>query len=109
MEADGFVSVTDNGRGIRSIRIPSSAAGRRLSDRGAARRRQVRVKVYETSGGLRGVGISVTNASPAASRSRSREQPLYRMRVSRARQARQLQEVGARANRRGTKCASALI
>src|SRR5438046_10417666 len=82
MEADGFVSVTDNGRGIpvdphpkfknksalEVIMCTLHAGGKFDSE------------VYETSGGLHGVGVSVTNAlSERLEVEVAREQTLYRM------------------------------
>ena len=89
MEADGFVSVTDNGRGIPvdphpkfknksalEVIMCTLHAGGKFDS-----------KVYETSGGLHGVGVSVANAlSERMEVEVAREQKLYTDGV-RARQA----------------------
>jgi topoisomerase-4 subunit B len=65
LDADGYLSVTDNGRGIpgRSASQIQGQVRARSHHDDAARRRQIRFsKVYETSGGLHGVGVSVVNA-----------------------------------------------
>src|SRR5438067_9808146 len=82
MEGDGYVSVTDNGRGIPidphpkfrnksalEVIMCTLHAGGKFDS-----------KVYETSGGLHGVGISVTNAlSERLEVEIARDQTLYRM------------------------------
>ena len=87
MEADGFVSVTDNGRGIPvdphpkfknksalEVIMCTLHAGGKFDS-----------KVYETSGGLHGVGVSVANAlSERMEVEVAREQTLYRWRSSAA-------------------------
>ena len=89
MEANGFVSVTDNGRGIPvdphpkfknksalEVIMCTLHAGGKFDS-----------KVYETSGGLHGVGVSVANAlSERMEVEVAREQQLYGMAI-RARQA----------------------
>src|SRR5262249_26516349 len=61
-------------------------------------------KVYETSGGLHGVGISVTNAlSERLEVEVARDQTLYRMAFERGKPKGKLEEVGRTPNRRGTK------
>ncbi len=106
MEANGFVSVTDNGRGIPVDPHPKfknkSAlevimcmlhAGGKFDS-----------KVYETSGGLHGVGVSVANAlSERMEVEVAREQTLYRMAFERGKPKGQLVKVGRAPNRRGTK------
>ncbi|MBX6329418.1 MAG: DNA topoisomerase IV subunit B [Pseudolabrys sp.] len=106
MDADGFVSVTDNGRGIPVDPHPKfknkSAlevimcmlhAGGKFDS-----------KVYETSGGLHGVGVSVANAlSERMEVEVARDQTLYRMAFERGRPKGKLEKVGRIANRRGTK------
>src|SRR6516165_5992132 len=96
MEADGFVSVTDNGRGIPvdphpkfknksalEVIMCTLHAGGKFDS-----------KVYETSGGLHGVGVSVANAlSERMEVEVARGQRLYRMAFER----------GKAPNRRGTK------
>src|SRR5579884_94714 len=106
MDADGFVSVTDNGRGIPvdphpKFRNKSALevimcmlhAGGKFDS-----------KVYETSGGLHGVGVSVANAlSERLEVEVARGQKLYRMAFERGKPKSKLQEVGKAPNRRGTK------
>src|SRR5438445_5410110 len=106
MEADGFVSVTDNGRGIpvdphpkfknksalEVIMTTLHAGGKFDSD------------VYGTSGGLHGVGVSVTNAlSERLEVEVAREQTLYRMAFERGKPKGKLEKAGRAPNRRGTK------
>ena len=106
MEADGFVSVTDNGRGIPvdphpkfrnksalEVIMCTLHAGGKFDS-----------KVYETSGGLHGVGVSVANAlSERMEVEVAREQTLYRMAFERGKPKGKLVKVGRAPNRRGTK------
>ena len=106
MEANGFVSVTDNGRGIPIDPHPKfknkSAlevimcmlhAGGKFDS-----------KVYETSGGLHGVGVSVANAlSERMEVEVAREQQLYRMAFERGKPKGKLEKAGRAPNRRGTR------
>jgi topoisomerase-4 subunit B len=106
MEADGFVTVTDNGRGIpidphpkfknksalEVIMCTLHAGGKFDSE------------VYETSGGLHGVGVSVANAlSERMEVEVARGQKLYRMVFERGTPKSKLQDAGNAPNRRGTK------
>ena len=106
MAADGFVTVTDNGRGIpvdphpkfknksalEVIMCTLHAGGKFDSD------------VYETSGGLHGVGVSVANAlSERMEVEVARGQRLYRMAFERGKPKGKLQEAGKAPNRRGTR------
>ncbi|KAF0231086.1 MAG: topoisomerase IV subunit [Beijerinckiaceae bacterium] len=106
LDADGYLSVTDNGRGIpvdphpkfpgkSSLEIVMCTlhAGGKFDG-----------KAYETSGGLHGVGISVVNAlSERVEVEVAREQQLYRMVFSRGLPQGGLELVGPVRNRRGTK------
>jgi topoisomerase-4 subunit B len=106
MEADGFVSVTDNGRGIPvdphpkfknksalEVIMCTLHAGGKFDS-----------KVYDTSGGLHGVGVSVANAlSERMEVEVAREQTLYRMAFERGKPKGKLVKVGRAPNRRGTK------
>ncbi|MGA8611281.1 MAG: DNA topoisomerase IV subunit B, partial [Xanthobacteraceae bacterium] len=106
MEADGFISVTDNGRGIPvdpHPKFPKKSAlevimctlhaGGKFDS-----------KVYETSGGLHGVGVSVANAlSERMEVEVARGQKLYRMVFERGKPKGKLQDAGKAPNRRGTK------
>src|ERR1700758_2534011 len=105
MEADGFVSVTDNGRGmpvdphpkfknksaLEVIMCTLHAGGKFDS------------KVYETSGGLHGVGVSVANAlSDRMEVDVWREQQHHHMAFERGQPKGKLEELGEINNRRGT-------
>jgi topoisomerase-4 subunit B len=106
LDAEGFAAVTDNGRGIpidphpkfknksalEVIMCTLHAGGKFDSE------------VYETSGGLHGVGVSVANAlSDRLEVEVARGQKLYRMAFERGHPKGKLQEVGKAPNRRGTK------
>ncbi|MFZ0775347.1 MAG: ATP-binding protein, partial [Xanthobacteraceae bacterium] len=106
MEADGFVAVTDNGRGIpvdphpkfknksalEVIMCTLHAGGKFDSE------------VYETSGGLHGVGVSVANAlSERMEVEVARGQKLYKMAFERGKPKTKLLDGGKAPNRRGTK------
>jgi topoisomerase IV subunit B len=106
LAADGFVTVTDNGRGIPidphpkfknksalEVIMCTLHAGGKFDS-----------KVYGTSGGLHGVGVSVANAlSERMEVEVAREQTLYRMVFERGKPKGKLEKLGRVANRRGTK------
>src|ERR671924_296968 len=97
MEADGFVTVTDNGRGIPvdphpkfksksalEVIMCTLHAGGKFDSR-----------LYETSGGLHGVGVSVVNAlSERLEVEVARGQQLYAMTFSRGAPQGKLQKLG---------------
>jgi topoisomerase-4 subunit B len=103
--AEGYVTVTDNGRGIpveahpkfpkRStleIIMTTLHAGGKFDS-----------KAYETSGGLHGVGASVVNAlSDHMVVEVARDQVLYRQEYARGRPVSGVETVGKVQNRRGT-------
>jgi topoisomerase-4 subunit B len=106
LEEGGWVSVTDNGRGmpvdphpkfkdksaLEVIMTVLHAGGK--FDSGA----------YETSGGLHGVGVSVVNAlSDRTEVEVARAQTLYRQCFERGKPVTKLEVVGRAPNRRGTK------
>jgi topoisomerase-4 subunit B len=106
MESDGFVTVTDNGRGIPVDRHP------KFKDKSALEVIMCTLhaggkfdsEVYETSGGLHGVGVSVANAlSERMEVEVARGQKLYRMIFERGKPKSKLQDAGKAPNRRGTK------
>ncbi|MDZ7602707.1 MAG: DNA topoisomerase IV subunit B [Hoeflea sp.] len=106
LDAEGYLTVTDNGRGIpveNHPKFPGKStlevimtvlhAGGKFDS-----------KVYETSGGLHGVGISVVNAlSDDLEVEVARNRKLYRQRFSKGLPQGGLEELGDVHNRRGTK------
>ncbi len=104
--ADGFLTVTDNGRGIPVDPHP------KFKDKSALEVIMTTLhaggkfdsKVYETSGGLHGVGVSVVNAlSDQLEVEVARGRKLYRQRFSRGAPQGGLESLGDVQNRRGTK------
>jgi topoisomerase-4 subunit B len=105
-DAEGFVTVTDNGRGIPvdphpkfknksalEVIMTTLHAGGKFDSR-----------VYETSGGLHGVGVSVVNAlSDKLEVEVARGRQLYRQHFSRGHPQGPLQNLGEVHNRRGTR------
>ena len=106
LEASGHLCVTDNGRGIPvdphpkfpkksalEVIMTTLHAGGKFDS-----------KVYETSGGLHGVGVSVVNAlSEVLEVEVARSQTLYRQVFARGIPQGKLQTVGRINNRRGTR------
>jgi topoisomerase-4 subunit B len=106
LDADGFLTVTDNGRGIPVDPHP------KYKDKSALEVIMTMLhsggkfegKAYNTSGGLHGVGVSVVNAlSETLEVEVARGQQLYRMVFSRGKPQGKLQKLGSVMNRRGTK------
>ena len=105
LDADGRVTVGDNGRGIPvdphpkfpdksalEVVMTTLHAGGKFSD-----------KAYQTAGGLHGVGVSVVNAlSEALIVEVARERTLWRQTYERGRPLGPVEKVGAAPNRRGT-------
>jgi topoisomerase IV subunit B len=105
LEGEGFVSVTDNGRGIPvdphpkfknksalEVIMCTLHAGGKFDS-----------KVYDTSGGLHGVGVSVANAlSDRMEVEVARGQKLYKMVFERGKPKGKLTDAGKAPNRRGT-------
>jgi topoisomerase-4 subunit B len=105
-EDDGFLTVTDNGRGIPvdphpkfkkksalEVIMTTLHAGGKFNS-----------KVYETSGGLHGVGVSVANAlSESMEVEVARGQRLYRQSYTRGTPDGPLKSLGPIKNRRGTR------
>src|SRR6478736_6247693 len=106
LSADGFLTVTDNGRGIPvdpHPKFPKKSAlevimctlhaGGKFDS-----------KVYETSGGLHGVGVSVVNAlSDLLEVEVARDQKLFKMTFKRGKPQGKLESLGKVHNRRGTR------
>jgi topoisomerase-4 subunit B len=104
--ADGYVTVTDNGRGIPvdpHPKFPKKSALEiimcKLHSGG-----KFNGKSYETSGGLHGVGVSVVNALSARVEVEvARNQNLYKMVFERGLPKSKLEDLGKVHNRRGTR------
>jgi topoisomerase IV subunit B len=106
LEADGFLSVTDNGRGIPVDPHPKFKTKSALEVIMCTLHSGGKFdgKVYNTSGGLHGVGVSVVNAlSERLEVEVARGQQLYRMAFSRGAPLTKLEKLGPVMNRRGTK------
>jgi topoisomerase-4 subunit B len=106
LEADGFLSVTDNGRGIPVDPHPKFKNKSALEVIMCTLHSGGKFdgKVYNTSGGLHGVGVSVVNAlSETCEVEVARGQQLYRMVFSRGAPQTKLEKLGSIMNRRGTK------
>ena len=105
LHGDGSASVKDNGRGIPvdphpkyenvsalEVILTTLHSGGKFGD-----------KVYATSGGLHGVGLSVVNAlSEALTVEVARDRRLWRQRYARGLPAGPLEDAGPVTNRRGT-------
>ena len=105
LEADGSLTISDNGRGIpidAHPRFPDKSAlevimtmlhsGGKFSG-----------KAYATSGGLHGVGISVVNAlSSEMTVEVARNREVFAQRYSRGAAVTKLEKIGSAPNRRGT-------
>ncbi len=106
LDAEGYLTVTDNGRGIPvepHPQVPGKSALEvimtMLHSGG-----KFDGKAYETSGGLHGVGVSVVNAlSDDLEVEVARNRKLYRQRFSRGMPQGGLEELGDVHNRRGTR------
>lgn len=106
LDAEGYLTIADNGRGIPidphpkfkkksalEVIMTTLHAGGKFDG-----------KAYKTSGGLHGVGISVVNAlSEDLEVEVARAQKLYRMVFSRGHATTKLEKLGSVRNRRGTK------
>ena len=105
LDAGGFLTVTDNGRGIPvdphpKFKKPALEVIMTTLHSGG----KFDSKVYETSGGLHGVGVSVVNAlSDHLEVEVARGRQLYRQRFSRGLPQGDLEKLGEVHNRRGTK------
>ena len=106
LDTEGWLTVTDNGRGIPVDPHP------KYKDKSALEVIMTTLhaggkfdsKVYDTSGGLHGVGVSVVNAlSETLEVEVARGQKLYRQIYSRGVPKGPLEKLGSIKNRRGTK------
>ena len=104
--ADGYLTVTDNGRGMPidpHPKFPNKSALEVVMTMLHAGGK-FDSKVYETSGGLHGVGVSVVNAlSDDLEVEVARGRRLYRQRFSRGVPQGPLENLGEVHNRRGTR------
>ncbi len=106
LDADGYLAVADNGRGIPVDPHPKFKNKSALEVIMCTLHSGGKFdsKAYNTSGGLHGVGVSVVNAlSEICEVEVARGQQLYRMVFSRGEPQGKLQKLGSIMNRRGTK------
>jgi topoisomerase-4 subunit B len=106
LSADGFLTVADNGRGIPVDPHPKfkSQSALEVIMTTLHSGGKFDSKVYNTSGGLHGVGVSVVNAlSELLEVEVARGQQLYRMVFARGKPEGKLQKLGQIMNRRGTR------
>ncbi|GES48667.1 MULTISPECIES: DNA topoisomerase IV subunit B [Rhizobium] len=106
LDREGYLTVTDNGRGIpveNHPQVPGKSTLEVIMTKLHAGGK-FDGKAYETSGGLHGVGVSVVNAlSDDLEVEVARNRKLYRQRFSRGLPIGGLEELGDVHNRRGTR------
>ncbi|MGV1757525.1 DNA topoisomerase IV subunit B [Rhizobium sp. A22-96] len=106
LDRQGYLTVTDNGRGIpveNHPQVPGKSTLEVIMTKLHAGGK-FDGKAYETSGGLHGVGVSVVNAlSDDLEVEVARNRKLYRQRFSRGVPVGGLEELGDVHNRRGTR------
>lgn len=106
LDTEGFLTVSDNGRGIpvdEHPQVPGKSTLEVIMTKLHAGGK-FDGKAYETSGGLHGVGVSVVNAlSDVLEVEVARNRRLYRQRFSRGIPQGGLEDVGEVHNRRGTR------
>ncbi|QYA11682.1 DNA topoisomerase IV subunit B [Rhizobium sp. AB2/73] len=106
LDREGYLTVTDNGRGIpveNHPQVPGKSTLEVIMTKLHAGGK-FDGKAYETSGGLHGVGVSVVNAlSDDLEVEVARNRKLYRQRFSRGLPVGGLEELGDVHNRRGTR------
>ncbi|WP_159951165.1 DNA topoisomerase IV subunit B [Rhizobium sp. 18065] len=106
LDTEGFLTVTDNGRGI-PVELHPQVPGKSTLEVIMTKLHaggKFDGKAYETSGGLHGVGVSVVNAlSDLLEVEVARNRKLYRQRFSRGVPIGGLEELGEVHNRRGTR------
>lgn len=103
--ADGYLTVTDNGRGIPVEKHPKFPGRSTLEIVHTILHAGGKFdsKAYETSGGLHGVGVSVVNAlSDDMIVEVARDQQLHRIIFSRGKVVQDVENIGRVQNRRGT-------
>ena len=106
LDTEGFLTVSDNGRGIpvdEHPQVPGKSTLEVIMTKLHAGGK-FDGKAYETSGGLHGVGVSVVNAlSDVLEVEVARNRRLYRQRFSRGIPQGGLEDAGEVHNRRGTR------